>query len=275
MRGLNSPPTPTITRPPNLPVDGTQSNRDKERGQAGLRPGDGILREDEHTQELLQRVQAVNSWEDFINKRKGRQRQGTREGFSVNPCSIWKAGGNSKRAEGSAGPAALGQGQRSKASYNRTQLCPTQGRGFGVDWRWERPRRLGGLPHRCRGFQPVLRFLTVVRQGWGRSEEGAQRSPDSDGKGRALEPCQPGAGDPAGEAADTLESSRLPDVRVLRTEHGEGTATREPVTRASVHGSRTSCVASGKTLSLILLVYRMEIRMATMTILQSYRMNIL
>ena len=67
MRGLNSPPTPTITRPPNLPVDGTQSNRDKERGQAGLRPGDGILREDEHTQELLQRVQAVNSWEDFMH----------------------------------------------------------------------------------------------------------------------------------------------------------------------------------------------------------------
>lgn len=56
-------------------------------------------------------------------------------------------------------------------------------------------KEAGRASYRCRGFQPLLRFLTVVRRGWGRSEEGAQRNPDSDGKGRASEPHQPGAED--------------------------------------------------------------------------------
>lgn len=61
----------------------------------------------------------------------------------------------------------------------------------------------GRNSHRGRGLQPLLRSLTVLRQGWGGSEEGAQRSPDSDGKGGASEPRQAGAGGSAGEAADT------------------------------------------------------------------------
>lgn len=50
-------------------------------------------------------MEAVNPREgDFINKRNGRQRQGTREGCSVNPRSIWKAGGTAGEREARQAP---------------------------------------------------------------------------------------------------------------------------------------------------------------------------
>lgn len=102
--------------------------------------------------------------------------------------------GNSRRAEGSAGPAAPGQGRRSKASDSaHGSADPAERDRAGLET--AEAEAAGRASAQMREFQPSLKVLTVVRRRWGRSEDGAQRSPDSDGRGRASEAHQPEAVD--------------------------------------------------------------------------------
>ena len=151
-RSLNSPPTPTITRPPS-PQQMALEHRGQEEG-----PGwPEARRPDSAGGRAHSGAPAARGGGEFTGRRLHQQEEreteaGTREGCSVNPRSIWKAEGTAGERKAQQAPrhrvrdgAARPRTAHTALRTQRSRIGPTDGKAAGR------------ASAQMRGFQPSLK----------------------------------------------------------------------------------------------------------------------